>query len=80
MSKEIAIYGASGFGREIAWLIESCAERDSEIRAVCFIKGTEKSPLAIGDDAVIGARAVVTKSVPPGETWGVPARNLHRRS
>jgi sugar O-acyltransferase (sialic acid O-acetyltransferase NeuD family) len=42
-----------------------------------LINGTEKSPLIIGDDAVIGAGACVTKSIPPGETWvGVPAKKL----
>ena len=31
----------------------------------------------IGDNAIVGAGAVVTKSVPPGETWGgVPARKI----
>jgi len=35
-----------------------------------IINGTEENPLAIGDDAVIGAGACVTKSVPPGETRG----------
>jgi acetyltransferase-like isoleucine patch superfamily enzyme len=35
--------------------------------------------VTIGDDAVIGAGSVVTKSVPAGELWaGVPARPLKR--
>jgi acetyltransferase-like isoleucine patch superfamily enzyme len=33
--------------------------------------------VTIGDNAVVGAGAVVTKSIPPGETWGgVPARQI----
>ncbi len=35
MSIEIAIYGASGFGREVAWLVETT--REDEYRVVCFI-------------------------------------------
>ena len=33
------------------------------------------SGVHIGDGAIVGARAVVTKDVPPGETWaGFPAK------
>lgn len=42
-----------------------------------IVNGTQNDPIVIGDDAIIGAGACVTKSVPPGQTWGgVPARRL----
>jgi acetyltransferase-like isoleucine patch superfamily enzyme len=35
--------------------------------------------VTIGDNAIIGAGAVVTKNVPPGESWaGVPAKKLNK--
>ena len=44
-----------------------------------FLNGTREKPLVISDDAVIGAGACVTKSVPPNETWGgVPAKPLKK--
>jgi len=44
-----------------------------------IINGTEREPLVIGDDAVIGAGACVTKPVEPGLTAvGVPARAISR--
>ncbi len=44
-----------------------------------IINGTQTDPIVIGDDAVIGAGACVTKSVPPNLTVvGVPARPIQR--
>jgi sugar O-acyltransferase (sialic acid O-acetyltransferase NeuD family) len=46
-----------------------------------MINGAADEPLVIGDDAVVGAGACVTKSVPPGVTVvGVPARPIERRA
>ena len=43
-----------------------------------IINGTEEEPLTVGDDAVIGAGACITRSIPRAETWGgVPAKPLH---
>ncbi len=33
----IAVYGAGGFGREVAWLAESCQIDDRPVRVVCFV-------------------------------------------
>lgn len=44
-----------------------------------IINGTSENPIVIGDDAVIGAGACVTKSVAPATTVvGVPAKPLAR--
>jgi acetyltransferase-like isoleucine patch superfamily enzyme len=37
--------------------------------------------VCIGDGAVVGAGAILTKSVPPGEIWaGIPASKIGTRS
>lgn len=40
-AQEIAIYGAGGFGREVAWLVQSCNLTDERYRIVCFIDDNE---------------------------------------
>jgi acetyltransferase-like isoleucine patch superfamily enzyme len=45
-----------------------------------IINGTEHSPIDIGDDVIIGAGAVVTKSIPSNVTVvGVPAKVIKER-
>jgi sugar O-acyltransferase (sialic acid O-acetyltransferase NeuD family) len=39
--KQIAIYGGGGFGRELAWLVQSCNERQETYQVVCFIDDDE---------------------------------------
>jgi len=39
--KKIAIYGAGGFAREVAWLISDITREDSDIRVACFIDDDE---------------------------------------
>ena len=49
-NKKIAIYGASGFGREVAWLVESC--QDGRIVA-CFIDDDGKKQGTVLNDIPI---------------------------
>ena len=37
----IAVYGAGGFAREVAWLVEECNKSGSSFKVVCFIDDDE---------------------------------------
>ena len=39
--KQIAIYGAGGFAREVAWLVQSCNQDSETYGIVCFIDDNE---------------------------------------
>lgn len=54
-----------------------CGKRVYIGTGAVIINGTQEELITIGDDAVIGAGACVTKSIPAGQTWvGVPAKPL----
>jgi len=36
--ERIAVYGGGGFAREVAWLVQSCADRGLGYEVVCFIE------------------------------------------
>ena len=40
--KQIAVYGAGGFGRELAWLIQSCNDVEHLYELVCFIDDNQE--------------------------------------
>jgi len=37
VTERIAVYGAGGFAREVAWLVESCVTAEHRYEVVCFI-------------------------------------------
>lgn len=48
--KQIAVYGAGGFGRELAWLIESCNDVEHCYELVCYIDDDQKLHGSIVND------------------------------
>jgi sugar O-acyltransferase (sialic acid O-acetyltransferase NeuD family) len=55
ITKKIALYGGGGFGREVAWLIQSCSSCDTSYEIACFIdddsskRGTEINEIQVMD-------------------------------
>jgi len=38
----LAVYGAGGFGREVAWMAQACTVEDKPVRPVCFIDDNDE--------------------------------------
>lgn len=56
-TKPIAIYGAGGFAREIAWLVQSCNEMTNRYQVVCFIDDNESTHgKVLNDIKIIGLK------------------------
>lgn len=69
-------YATLAPGAHISGCIQ-CGKRVYIGTGAVIINGTQEDPIVIGDDAIIGAGACVTKSIPAGQTWvGVPAKPL----
>jgi sugar O-acyltransferase (sialic acid O-acetyltransferase NeuD family) len=52
---KINIYGASGFGREVAWLVDDCAAAGAGIQVACFIDDDEtKYGILLNDIPIMG--------------------------
>ena len=51
--KQIAIYGAGGFGREVAWLVQSCNVNIELYEVVCFIDDNKASHGVVLNDIPI---------------------------
>ncbi|MGE0083999.1 MAG: NeuD/PglB/VioB family sugar acetyltransferase [Desulfococcaceae bacterium] len=62
--KSIAIYGASGFGRELAWLIQSCAKRGMNYHVACFIDDNEKKQGTVLNNIPVLSLAEAKKQYP----------------
>lgn len=51
-TRQIAVYGAGGFGREVAWLAEACSTADEPVQVVCLV------------DDDLGGRGAVLNEIP----------------
>lgn len=62
MTKPIVIYGAGGFAREVAWLIESCSSHLEPYQISCFIDdNVHHHGLVLNDIPVMGVEEASEK-------------------
>ena len=60
----IAIYGAGGFAREVAWLVQSCNEKINKYQVVCFIDDSEAAHGKVLNNIPIMGLEMALKSFP----------------
>lgn len=77
MNRGIAIYGASGFGRELAWLVESCQD---ERFVACFIDDDEgKQGTILNGIPVLSLEAAVKKNPDANVIGGIGNPGIRQR-
>jgi len=52
-SIKLAIYGAGGFGREVAWLADACNSIEKKFEILCFIDDDKNAPASLNDIPVV---------------------------
>ncbi len=75
----IAIYGAGGFGRELAWLIQSCNEKQETYRLACFIEDNEAIHGAELNDIPVMGLAELSRTFPGAAVVGATGNPMTRR-
>jgi sugar O-acyltransferase (sialic acid O-acetyltransferase NeuD family) len=79
-SEQLAIYGASGFGREVAWLIEDCSDAGKPYQTVCFVDDNESlHGSALNEIPVMGLAEARLKFPTAKIVGGVGAPLLRQR-
>lgn len=68
--QQIAIYGAGGFAREVAWLVESCNVADTRYEVVCFIDDNEENQGASLNGIPVMALTDVVRNFPRARVVG----------
>ena len=68
--KEIAIYGAGGHGREVAWLVQSCNRDEGVYQVVCFVDDNEAKHGAVLNGIPVMSLAMASQRFPQASVVG----------
>lgn len=67
---QVAIYGAGGFGREVAWLVESCDTPDHRYTVACFIEDSPALQGQVINDIPVLSLAAARATFPDARVAG----------
>lgn len=69
-TEQIAIYGAGGFGREVAYWIEDCQQAHGTMQAVCFVDDDQANHGTILNDLPVMGLAEARERFPQAKIVG----------